>query len=105
MIQKIEIDFPIAVNMSVEAQTALNKAIEIICKEYEENNPGRVMWTFAHGCKPTYIPMTAEEEKHRGIEFDKSIFHMEIAERQGHQSELERRKSEGKNEDTLGLLS
>jgi hypothetical protein len=48
---------------------------------YEATHPGRVMWSFGMRCKPTFIPMTAEEEKVRGMEFDDSVLAIECHER------------------------
>jgi len=82
MISKIEIVFPILIETPEGWEEALSALVDKICKKYERENPGRVMWTAGHGFKPTYIPITAEEGKHRGIEFDDSVFQIEVAERE-----------------------
>lgn len=92
MISKIEIDFPVSVDLPRGWKQQLDTLVRKICDNYEQQNPGRVMWPFGCGCKPTYVPLTAEEEKHRGAEYDDSIYHIEVAEREGYPKELDRRK-------------
>ncbi len=84
-INKIEIDFPFNVEIPHEIQIALDKVIKKIC---DLNVPeGHVMWPAASGYKPTYIPMTREEEEEQGMEFDMSIYHIEVFERKAHPRE------------------
>lgn len=70
-VSKIEITFPIPVDLK-GADQAIYQIVQQIC---DGNQPkGTVMWPAGVGCKITYMPMTAEEEKYRGIEFDEDIF-------------------------------
>jgi len=81
-ISKIEIDFRVPVETPKGWGQKLDSLIREVCDKYDQENPGRVMWPFGHGFKCTYMPMTAEEEKHRGSEYDDSIYHVEVAERE-----------------------
>ena len=81
----IEIIFPMKVHVNQKASKLIIEAIDIIC---DENCPeGHVMWLFGHGGKPTYIPLTAEEEKKRGAEYDMDVNFFEIACRRKHPGE------------------
>ncbi|MCK5607093.1 hypothetical protein KAR91_34735 [Candidatus Pacearchaeota archaeon] len=75
--RKIEIDFPVDVVMHMKTQIALDKVIRQIC--YLNAPPGSVMWPGGTGSKITYMPMTLEDEKKRGIEFDDSIYHIDVS--------------------------
>jgi len=90
-VQRIEIDFPCTVEFPGGFEQALASLVGMVCKAYEKENPSRVMWPSGQGYKPTYIPMTREEEKVRGMEFDETIYHIEVCERQAHEKELARR--------------
>lgn len=71
-VTKIEIFFPVPVKLTAEKQKAIHDIVYDLCKE---NPPdGMVMWPFGVGCKPTYIPLTAEEAGERGPEFDDQVF-------------------------------
>lgn len=50
-INKIEVVFPLQVEMSNNLQQELCEVIRKICKEYEKNNPGRAMWPSGIGSK------------------------------------------------------
>jgi len=80
----IEIGFPVAVNITGKMQQRLVELIGQICDEYEAAHPDRVMWPAGIGCKPTFIPMTREEENERGMEFDESVFSIECFERENY---------------------
>lgn len=80
----IEITFPVAVNVTGKMQQRLVELIGQICDEYEAQHPDRVMWPAGIGCKPTFIPMTPEEEVTRGMEFDESVFSIECCERENY---------------------
>jgi hypothetical protein len=81
-IRRIEVNFPVPVELSDADQKALHDLLSRICQRYEADHPDRVMWVFGWGSKPTYIPMTAEEERTRGIEFDDDTLFAEISERE-----------------------
>lgn len=78
-VSKIEIFFPVKVNLTPQKQKAIYDIISDLC---DENTPkGMVMWPFGIGSKPTYIPMTKEDEAERGIEFDDQVFFIECSAR------------------------
>src|SRR5258708_1938491 len=79
---KIEICFPCPVELTQQDQIALDEIVTAICARYEKDHPARVMWPFGIGYKPTYIPMTAEEEATRGMEFDDTTFEISCSERE-----------------------
>jgi len=82
MTRTIEISFPVDVEITDEEAQQLVKMASAICDRWKATHPGRTMWPFGIGCKPTYIPMTREEEEAgRGIEFDESTFAIECYER------------------------
>jgi len=73
-VSKIEIDFPVMVNIDLDIQVELDTLLKKICNRNVLKN--QVMWPSSYGSKPIYIPITAAEEKERGIEFDDTIFHV-----------------------------
>ena len=77
----IEVSFPVPVELSQDAQRDLVMLVSRVCNEWQAQHPGRVMWPFGIGCKPTFIPLTAEQEAERGIEFDEGTFQIECSER------------------------
>lgn len=81
-IRAIEITFPAAVELTNDDQRALDNVVSAICKRWEGMNPGLVMWPFGMGSKITYMPMTAEEEATRGLEFDDAVFFIECSARE-----------------------
>ncbi len=84
IIRRIEINFAAAVVVTDEDMHEILRIATIICDRYEQNNPHRTMWTAGIGCKPTFIPMTWEQEQERGIEFDETVFEIECAERENY---------------------
>lgn len=85
MIRKIEIDFPIEVNLNGEDQRILDDFVKRIC---DKNTPeGMVFWPAERGSKMTYLPLTQEEEKERGCEFDDDIFYIGCAIREKYENE------------------
>jgi hypothetical protein len=81
-IRAIEIHFGQPVELSREQEKRLLDLADEICKAYEASHPARVMWPSGYGCKPTYIPMTQEEEQERGMEFDESVLEIDCFERE-----------------------
>lgn len=90
--QKIEITFPIKVEIPLKAKRLISCAIDMICKKNCPEN--YVMWLFGQGKKMTYMPLTLEEEQQRGIEFDDSVDCFEVSCREVYPEELERRKNQ-----------
>lgn len=90
-VQRIEIDFPCMVELPEGFEQTLSSLVGMVCKAYEKENPTRVMWPSGHGFKPTYIPMTRAEEEERGMEFDETVYHIGVCEREAHEKEMVRR--------------
>ncbi|KKL70420.1 hypothetical protein LCGC14_2105100 [marine sediment metagenome] len=75
--RQIEISFPVEVELSREDMIDLDKIALRICKR---NTPtGYVMWPSGAGSRITYMPMTLEEEKHRGTEWDDSVYSIDCS--------------------------
>lgn len=83
----IEISFPVGVDISRENQIRLDEVVTAICRDYEATHPGRIMWPAGFGDRITFMPMTAEEEQTRGIEFDSSVLAIDVAEREAYPGE------------------
>ncbi len=81
----IEVSFPVDVDVPDSFYRALSELIGLVCEEYEKTHPDRVMWPAGQGNKITYMPMTkAEEDAGKHLEFDDSIFAIEVAERENY---------------------
>lgn len=91
-VQKIEIDFPVPVELPDGFEQTLSSLIGMVCKAYQKVNPTRTMWTAGHGFKPTYIPVTRKEEEKRGMEFDETVYHIEVCEQEASEREMARRR-------------
>lgn len=78
-IRKIEIDFPFMVELPPGFDRALSEFVNLVCERYEEQHPDRVMWPAGHGSKPLW----REPEE---PEFDDSIYHIDVAEREAYPS-------------------
>jgi hypothetical protein len=82
-LRRIEVTFPVPVELPDDFQQRLIELVTTVCKAYEAANPGRSMWTFGVGSKITYMPMMREEEEAgRGMEFDDDTLSIECAERE-----------------------
>lgn len=81
-IQGIEVSFGAPVELERDLEEALQDIIDEICRRYKKAHPDRVMWLSGYGQKITFMPMTPEEEKERGMEFDDRVLSMECHERQ-----------------------
>jgi hypothetical protein len=79
---RIEITFPVPVELTNDDQRVIDAITAEICRRYERCHPGRVMWPAGVGSKITYMPMTkAEEDAGRHMEFDNKVFAIDVAER------------------------
>lgn len=83
-LQKIEIAFPVGVNLPPGFERTLDALIGMVCEAYEEAHPDRVMWPAGQGSKPIWRE-PAEPD------FDDSVYFIEVAEREAYPKELERR--------------
>jgi len=80
---KIEISFPVKVELTQDDMRQLDAITGEICDRYEVAHPGRVMWAAGVGSKILYMPMTRDEElagKH--MEFDDAVFAIDCSERE-----------------------
>lgn len=80
-IQKIEVEFPVAVELPLGFDRLFDAVIDLVCEKYEAQNPTRVMWPAGHGSKPIW----REPEE---PEFDDSILHISVSERAATPKEL-----------------
>lgn len=78
----IEISFAVPVELSRDDQKELQDTVSKICKRYEKQNPGRVMWLFGYGDKPMSNPFMVDEN--HPMEFDSNILFIECVEREKH---------------------
>lgn len=76
----IEISFPSAVELTNADQQALVSLISEICRRYEANRPGRVMWPFGIGMKLLTNLMAHSDDE--PLEFDEGVFSIECSERE-----------------------
>jgi hypothetical protein len=83
-LQKIEISFPVAVELPPGWERALDALVDMVCERYEEAHPGRTMWPAGYGSKPIW-------REPQEPEWDDSVYLIEVAEREAHPKELERR--------------
>lgn len=89
-IVRIEVDFPVAVEIADARVQAIDRILGSICRDYEAAHPGRVMWPFGLGAKMLVNPLMLSDDE--PIPFDDTVLHFEIAEREG-----ERRKEAASN--------
>lgn len=82
-VRKIEINFAEAVELTDDIEQQLLQIAGEICRAYELAHPGRVMWPAGIGGKITFMPLTAEDERERGIEFDDDTFEIDCYAREG----------------------
>lgn len=79
MISKIEISFPVQVEVPKGFNRKLNDLVKEVCIDYEKKNPNRVMWPFGSGSKNN---LHANDSRRRKTQIDDSIYCIEVAERQ-----------------------
>jgi hypothetical protein len=70
--RKIEIDFPVEVEITENDCQLISAVIANIC-ERESQKKECLLWLFEQGSKVTYIPLTIEEEKEHQIEYDDDV--------------------------------
>lgn len=51
---RIEISFPVPVEIPAGWDQALDALVNMVCKAYEAQNPTRVMWPAGNGSKPKF---------------------------------------------------
>lgn len=87
-IRKIEINFPIEIELPPGWDQALDGLVTILCKSYEMQHPAQCMWAAGYGSKLIW------NEPHEPT-FDHSIYTIEVVERPANKRELQRRKKLG----------
>jgi hypothetical protein len=87
IVRRIEINFPEDVELTDDVEQQLLEIASAICRAYEFAHPGRVMWPAGIGGKITFLPLTAKDERERGIEFNDDTFEIECYERAGDEAE------------------
>lgn len=76
----IEINFPVAVKLTSSFKSELHILVESVCKQYEKDNPDRIMWQAEHGDKMLANPMMSS---YGGlIEFDTITYCINAYERE-----------------------
>lgn len=80
-IHKIEISFPLPVELPDDFGMELDKLVNTVCKKYEKEHPGRVMWLAGHGAK---ILWRGPEEP----DFDENIYQITVAEREDYKKDI-----------------
>ncbi len=83
-ITRIEIGFPVAVEVTEEVQRFLDEALTAICEDYEMDHTDRVMWVFGVGGTPPPGFMFDEPVG----DWDMSVLNFEIMERERYASEI-----------------
>ena len=79
-IYKIEITFPVSVDVRDKRFQEIVQQVGLICKDYEEVHPGRVMWTFGCGYKMLINPLALSDDQ--AIPFDENCLEITCAERE-----------------------
>jgi len=78
--QKIEITFPVEVELPEGFCQALDSLVNMVCKKYQEQNPDRVMWPAGCGSKPLFNWMAVSDDE--PLPFDNSVYVIECTERE-----------------------
>ena len=79
-IVRIEINFPVGVELPDGFERELDALVDKACKHYERAHPDRVMWPAGHGSK---ILWREPEEP----DFDRSVYEVSVSERERYESE------------------
>ncbi len=80
-IRSIEITFPTEVELPPGLEQVLDSLTEMVCKAWEADNPGFLMWAAGHGSKVLW--REPEEPLH-----DSSVFNIEVATREATAQEI-----------------
>ena len=84
-LQKIEIVFPVGVELPPGWERVLDALVDMVCEAYEQQNPTRVMWPAGQGSKPIW-------REPQEPDWDDSVYFIDVAEREAYPKELERRR-------------
>ncbi len=74
-IKRIEISFPVEIELPDGFEQALSALVGIVCSQYQKENPTRVMWTAGHGSKPLWNEPNEPD-------FDDSVYVIDVSERE-----------------------
>jgi hypothetical protein len=99
--RRIQIDFPTPVDMPTQAIVTIHQGVEEICRAFEAAHPDMVMWPFGSGDLPLVNWFMVDEDNPQ--QFDEAVFQIEVAAREAHPSELERR-AKARRLETRGAL-
>ena len=89
-IRKIEIEFPLLVELPPGFEQALDRLVDTVCKKYEQENPTRVMWPAGHGSKPIFSqtdlaflgkPPNPDAPKRGEPTWEEDVYQIDVAER------------------------
>ena len=90
-LQGIEISFPVPVSIPDGFERALEALVEMVCKQYERENPTQVMWTAGFGSKPRWskadaaflgVATDGDAPESGEPEWDDSVFTISCSERE-----------------------
>lgn len=77
--RRIEINFPFEVQLPENWEQRLAELLEEVCRKYEAEHPGEVMWVFGCGCKMLTNPFMTDEN--HPMQFDCSVLEFDITSR------------------------
>lgn len=89
-ISSIQITFAAPVELTAEAESALQFIVGKICEGYERANPDRVMWLAGYGSLPLNI---WDDDK---LDFDESVLSMDCCERERYETDRKCQDGEGR---------
>lgn len=81
-ILRIEVDFPVGIDLADEDCRDLDALLTRICARYRAANPDRVMWPFGCGAKMLVNPLKLSDDE--PIPFDDSVYAVKVAERENY---------------------
>ena len=88
---RIEISFPVDIDLDEDLDRSLHSILNQICLEYERQHPGRVMWVSGYGCKPNWSqadaaflgrPVDPDAPASGEPTFDDAVYEITISERE-----------------------
>lgn len=86
---KIEVDFPVPVEVRDPHFQKLVNVVSQICDEWEDAHPDQIMWPFGMGSKPLTNFFLVDEE--HPMKFDDTVLHIEVTCRERYEDERRHR--------------
>jgi hypothetical protein len=83
-IRRIEVNFPTPVTLPPGWDETFSSLVNMICEQYEADNPTRTMWPAGHGAKVLW-----DEPREPGL--DPEVYCIDVAEQEASERELQRR--------------